>query len=598
MEEKMMKARRLSILLALALLVTTFASCSTGGSPSPSAPGSSAPSNSPSASPAASPEASSQDVVTLTYLATSAWGNAPTGLQNNAVMDAITAATGVRLDVIDVGAAGDVDAKLAALLAANDLPDLVSLDSQAVTTSALASGQLAPLDDLIAQYGQDITQNIGAPALDFIRSQSSDGTLRYLPQQVGVTDYNLLLPYVRWDLYAQLGYPAFNSLEDLLTIGKDMLALEPTNSSGQKNYVFAEPFGDAAWGGSWTVWGGPTNMYGSYCNDWSSYAFCNDPNTMTNQLTDTSSLVYRMTHFWYEANQQGLLNPDSFTMKASNVKDFDTAGRSMIIFEPWNATAANSAFTEAGITDKGFEPIAPPADTDQVCAAVALPQGNPYFGIAISNNCKDKEAAMRLLNYLNTYDGVELAQNGVKGVQWDIVDGAPRMLHQSVVDLQADPNYENNNGIKLYYFLSSIGRGNLDTRYSGNITVQFYEDPKTVVHPPLEQAMLDHYNITNAMSPPGMDLVMNNPQIKTYLYDSPAWSVLAAPDDDMNTLMSAVNTYVFNNYIGLITAKNDADYTAKQTAFMNGVVAAGYDTTLKWYQDAMAAAEAKLSSGS
>ena len=46
-------------------------------------------------------------------------------------------------------------------------------------------------------------------------------------------------PYLRWDLYAQLGYPKIDTIEDLLPILKQMQELSPTNEDGEPVYAFS-----------------------------------------------------------------------------------------------------------------------------------------------------------------------------------------------------------------------------------------------------------------------------------------------------------------------------------------------------------------------
>lgn len=46
-------------------------------------------------------------------------------------------------------------------------------------------------------------------------------------------------PYIRWDLYAELGYPPINTLEDLLPVLKQMQELCPVTETGEKTYAFS-----------------------------------------------------------------------------------------------------------------------------------------------------------------------------------------------------------------------------------------------------------------------------------------------------------------------------------------------------------------------
>ena len=46
-------------------------------------------------------------------------------------------------------------------------------------------------------------------------------------------------PYIRWDLYRELGYPKMDTLEDLLPVLKKMQEIEPETENGDKTYGFS-----------------------------------------------------------------------------------------------------------------------------------------------------------------------------------------------------------------------------------------------------------------------------------------------------------------------------------------------------------------------
>ena len=45
--------------------------------------------------------------------------------------------------------------------------------------------------------------------------------------------------YLRWDIYAELGYPEISTLEDLLPVLKEMQQLVPVSDSGKPTYAFS-----------------------------------------------------------------------------------------------------------------------------------------------------------------------------------------------------------------------------------------------------------------------------------------------------------------------------------------------------------------------
>lgn len=103
--------------------------------------------------PALADEAVPEVTLYLTFSGTTA--NA-----DNPVLDAIEEATGVRLNVIQA-APGDEETKLNTMIASHELPDLFRVDNISDVQQFIDEGMLMPLDDLLAEYGTHILEEVG-----------------------------------------------------------------------------------------------------------------------------------------------------------------------------------------------------------------------------------------------------------------------------------------------------------------------------------------------------------------------------------------------------------------------------------------------------
>lgn len=522
--------------------------------------------------------------ITITVLPAQ-WGDKPTGIQDNPVANELTRLTGIKFDIYNVGAAGDPAAKIAALMATDSLPDVVALITPEITKSGLMSGQFLQLDDLVAEYGPNIQANLGE-SLDYVRSVSDDGKMYFLPRDVGTFDYSTwaspMMPFARWDLYEQIGAPEPETIFDYIDIVQQMLALEPVNSEGKTNYGFALPFGGGPWDGDWNVWAGPAGMYGMNCNNYSCMNIVGDEANLQPMITDRDSLYHTIIRFWYEVNQAGLLDPDSFTMKGENASNKYKEGRAMMTFATWNAGDTNNGFTARGISDKGMTAIPVPKDMKSTWISSQQKNGTPLGGLAVSARTKYPVEIMKLLDFANSYDGVELIRNGIKDVHWHVVDGTAYKTPEVTLEARSDVDFYKKSGIGAYTIFPSIGAGNTDPRYPNN-TLIFGDDPTAVERLPIELRMLEHYGIERPLQ-----LITDRAGVKNLIANWWQYDYLPLPDDDMQDLINQVDNYCFTNYISMITAADDADFEAKRDAFIDGAVKAGYETTFGWYVEQQA----------
>ena len=113
---------------------------------------------------------------------------------------------------------------------------------------------------------------------------------------------------LRWDLYKEIGYPEIHTLEDLLPILKQMQELEETSESGQKYMAFSL-FSD--WDSDIMHNAGALSALYGY--DPQGFALFNIVTGETQSMIADDSFYVRGLKFLFDANQLGLVDPESTT---------------------------------------------------------------------------------------------------------------------------------------------------------------------------------------------------------------------------------------------------------------------------------------------
>ena len=149
------------------------------------------------------------------------------------------------LNIIAPNVAGGGNTLYEVRSAAGDLGDLViSNGDQDTVQDMVDAGLLLNMEpylkdkELMRQYGDAIRRvngDITPEGIYVIPSELSQNPPS-VPQESLEPTFG---PYLRWDLYGQLGYPAIHTLEDLLPVLRDMQEMEPLAENGKKTYAFS-----------------------------------------------------------------------------------------------------------------------------------------------------------------------------------------------------------------------------------------------------------------------------------------------------------------------------------------------------------------------
>lgn len=231
--------------------------------------------------------------------------------------------------------------------------------------------------------------------------------------------------YMRWDYYKELGYPEVGTLEDLLPILQQMQKAHPTADNGQPTYGFSL-FKD--WDGNMMVTAKQPATYYGY--DEIGFVLAKADGSDYQSILDPEGEYMRNLKLYFDANQLGLVDPESTTQNYDTLFSKMQAGQVLFSWWPWLGQSAfnTDEHMQAG---QGFEMV--PLGDQDIFSYGAEPYGGKQV-FAIGSKAEDPERIAAFIDWLYSSEGTyaNSAQTGgtagPKGLTWDVNDaGEPEL---------------------------------------------------------------------------------------------------------------------------------------------------------------------------
>ncbi len=275
----------------------------------------------------------------------------------------------------------------------------------------------------IQKYGDAITALNASAGTDGVYAiPSSISTLSPLePQSILEPTYS---PYVRWDIYSAIGYPELKTLEDLLPVLKKMQEASPVSDSGKPTYGFSffKEWDDNMMNAAKQ----PCCFYGY---DEEGFVLAKADSSEYQDILADDSIYMRVLHFFFEANQMGLIDPDSQIQNYSEV--FDKYADGQVLFSPWPFLGQSAYNSEEHLNEgKGFM-VANIQDM-QVYEYGCANEGTSKTVIGIGSDAQDPERLADFIDWLYSDEGVYANQAqpnagtaGPLGICWERKSDGP-----------------------------------------------------------------------------------------------------------------------------------------------------------------------------
>ncbi|MBE5960758.1 MAG: extracellular solute-binding protein [Lachnospiraceae bacterium] len=332
----------------------------------------------------------------------------------------------MELNIISPNVSGGGDTLFTTRSAAGDLGDIVIIGCENDRLKdTVTAGLLYDMTDLVA--GSETISQYTA-AIDKVKGLVTDGRVYAIPKEVSsqspaepseTTDLGFGA-FVRWDYYQELGCPELNTLEDLLPMMKQMQDAHPTSDSGNAAYAFSL-FKD--WDGNMmNLAQQPARFYGY--NE-TGFVLHKVDGSDYDSIIDNDSIYVRGLKFFFNANQLGILDPESTTQNWDTLWNKYVDGA--VMFSPWSwqgPSAYNTtANTEAG---KGIKYV--PIKDTQIISTGGSPAGVQVV-IGIGSKAEDPQRMFDFIEWLYSPEGImnncsaDSGAAGPEGLTWELVDG-------------------------------------------------------------------------------------------------------------------------------------------------------------------------------
>lgn len=519
-----------------------------------------------------SAEEAPEEVTLTVYMNPS--GYLTSGIQNDAVAQAIKEKTGVTLDIV-----AEESDKTKAIVASGDLYDISVLDNVEYISPLISTDSVADLSEWI-EKAPNLTGNF-SELINYSKEYLSNdsGNLYVLPMRAKADNSPLAKDmdgnFIQWDQYVEAGSPEITSVDDLIDLLETIQNNNPENENGQKAYALS----------AWSDWGAGsfasplqkvlglsgTSLYSSYSYSDNEYQ----------DLFNDDNLYLQYAEFMYKANQRGLVDPEAFVQKYEDYSAKLMDGRVLTSMYAWAVSAKSAALEKEG--KAGFVDI-PFADTEEFPSQV---NRDSVFGyslrlLVVSKDCDDTkmEAIMRLLNFIYSEDGARTMLNGPEGTTWTKDDnGNAVFTEETMAAVLEDSSYLTNFGADYYLGLMGIDYDAYDSTGERYIDLRLNKDYIQQTLKDYEREYCEHYGVEIPL-----DVFVNRENQSTQHISISMLYPTEVPTN-ISRIKTKVEDYMLKELPVLILSENQEAYDANLAEMREELTAMDYETARDYYKE-------------
>ena len=222
-------------------------------------------------------------------------------------------------------------------------------------------------------------------------------------------------PMLRWDLYNKIGAPKLETLDDLLAALEKIHEVHPTNDDGDPAYPFS----------LWPDWDGNDNMIGianvvqltTWYGEKLKGSAMLKPDYTFSPLYERENAYYKITKFLNQANQKGLVDPDSGTQNWDNACAKMSSGRVDVFWYSWQVGFWNSLDRLAAGTAFRFIPV---GDMTYYADADRYYGSDRMFGVGGKVEGEKYDRIMEFLDWYASPEGATIQHCGLKDFNYTV----------------------------------------------------------------------------------------------------------------------------------------------------------------------------------
>ncbi|QOV20248.1 extracellular solute-binding protein [Blautia liquoris] len=490
----------------------------------------------------------------------------------------------IKIDFYATGG-NQVEQKLKQYISSGTLPDIVGFKALDQAQLAMDAGLLLPLDDYREKLPSIFESSYYEKAIAYSKEHNSDKSkkLFIMPTSIGPVSDNAYnwMPLLQWDAYKKAGTPDIDTLEDYLSVVEKMVKEKPSNESGESTYGFSL-FSD------WDKYSALEVAALSYFYGIDTEYVCplmetNVITRETHSILNQDSFYKRALHFYFSANQKGLLDPDSRTQSFSNLEKKYSDGRIMFSWFSWltgNYNDASSGHVNNKKSPDGYANIL--ANDMKIYEAPDQTIGRNWY-FSISKNCKNIDKACEFLNWLYDPQVEHFLYNGPKDSIWEYSkDGEPYVTkegwdvieHKTEKTMPVEGGGVYQDGI---YPFNAIAL-QASTVMEDNYTISYRYWPSSRKH-----------NMTNLQKE--VNEKLNSDTIGEYLYDhdmvaksTMAVNMIPVASNEMKLKIESIGEVVRNLSWEMIYAENEETFEQLWEEMVVNGKELGMDQVEQYYQ--------------
>ncbi len=492
----------------------------------------------------------------------------------------------MEMNIIAPNVAGGGDTLFQTRSAAGNLGDLIMIGSDnGRLADTITAGLLTDITDMV-NASENITQYpaaikmiqdlIKSDRIYAIASQASSNSPTTPSEGLDLT-YG---PYIRWDMYAAVGSPEMKTLEDLLPVLKQMQEKFPTSDSGKKTYGISL-FKD--WDGNMMCLAKqPTCMYGF---DENGFQLLSADGKTTQSIIDSDSEYVRTLKFFFQANQMGILDPDSSTQNWDTLYTKYQDGA--VLWSPWPWLGQSAYNTiERKAEGKGF--MYAPVQDMKIFSYGCKP-GDKYV-ICVGSQAQDTQRMVDFIDWLYSPEGImySCAQTsgtcGPEGLTWEMKDGRPVLTEFGIKVFSGDDKLTMPDGWGSGTYKDGISQLNFQAVSTLNINPVNNEPYNYSLWPsylesnvtPLDKSWQEFMKATTTLD----YLKQHN------MYEVAAGNAYIPPASppEIDAARTQCKQIIVQNSWKMVFAKNQAEFDSFLKDMQDTVKGLGYDDVLAFDQ--------------
>ena len=206
---------------------------------------------------------------------------------------------------------------------------------------------------------------------------------------------------LRWDVYKEIGYPEIGTMEDLLDVLGQMQEAAGTSDSGKQVYALSL-FKD--WDGDFMQ--NTDGLMGLYGYQNLGFSMVKADGSDVQGLLDEDDIYFRTLKFLFDANQAGLVDPESTIQNYDNVSTKYKDGQVLYSFWPWLGTSQYNT-TDHTAEDKGFASVV--IDDMECLEYGSMPYGKMSCAIMVGSQAQDPQRMVDFIDWLYSPEGINTA---------------------------------------------------------------------------------------------------------------------------------------------------------------------------------------------